>query len=352
MSFNILHHIYSALFVFSIIVLFEVIFFLKKNRSLKIILLVYISTVLLYSAVNIYCIYNTYNRLLLGIPIPLMSICFMTLFSTLCHNKVKNYIIIFSSIIIISYSSIMIYFLFINPIDLSISLSNKNILGNNLSYMKLPFLLGLLFITLNLYLHMKKKYKADNIYFKAVKNWALIFLFSIFLIFVSGILNIVLGHENLVSKYILTITLFFTVIALLFRPKFLNKSALSISLSNSFNKKIEQLNVVVFNEAFYDQLYFLNQKASLDDFSKKIGVSSETLYRFIYNNYGSGFHDLVNENRVNYFLDVVKSKKHNNYTIDALSQMAGFSSRHHLYKPFKKFHGGIPSDFMRSLDYS
>ena len=58
---------------------------------------------------------------------------------------------------------------------------------------------------------------------------------------------------------------------------------------------------------------------------------------------------IVTENE--WFLDIVKSKKYTNYTIDALSQLSGFSSRHHLYKPFKKFHGGIPSDFIKSLDY-
>jgi AraC-like DNA-binding protein len=150
-----------------------------------------------------------------------------------------------------------------------------------------------------------------------------------------------------------TSVLFITVISFLFRPKFLNKSILSLTLSNQFNKNsINGIKLEVFNEAFFTQLYFLNPDASIEDFSKKNGISTEDLYRFIYNSYSSGFNDLVNENRVNYFIDVVKSKKYNNYTIDALSQMAGFSSRHHLYKPFKKFHGGVPSDFMKTLDFA
>ena len=54
--------------------------------------------------------------------------------------------------------------------------------------------------------------------------------------------------------------------------------------------------------------------------------------------YGSG--------RVQYFLDIATSDEFINYSIDALAQEAGFSSTHHLYKPFKKFHGGTPSDFI------
>lgn len=352
MSFNILNHIYSALFVFSIIVFFEVLFFLKKNKELKLILLFYITGVLIYSSANIYCTYVNYNRILLGISTPILTVCFMALFSTLCYNKIKPYIIVFSFIIIVSHLSILLYFLFFNPIDLSISLSKNNILGDNLSYIKLTFILFIFGITTKLYIHMNKKYEADNIYFKSIKKWSVIFLVSIFLILIGGIFRIIIGEENLISKYIVTLTLFITTISLLFRPKFLNNSTLSFSLGNYFNKKKEsELSKATFNDAFFNQLYYLNPDASLEDLSKKLGTSSENLYRYIYKNHTSGFNDLVNENRVKYFIEVVKSKKHSNYTIDALSQIAGFNSRHHLYKPFKKFHGGVPSDFLRSLEY-
>ena len=53
--------------------------------------------------------------------------------------------------------------------------------------------------------------------------------------------------------------------------------------------------------------------------------------------------------RVSYFIELAKSEKHNHYTIDALAQLSGFTSRHHFYRPFKKFHGGVPSDFLKSL---
>lgn len=352
MSFYILRHIYSALFVFSVIVIFEIFFLLKKNRSLKVILLVYTFAVLWYGAANTYCVYYGYNRFLLEAPFPILIICFITLFSTLCYNKICNYIIFFSAAVIVVYLSILFYYVFIVPTHSSISLSGENYLGNYLIYIKLAFLSVFFFITINLYVQMNKKYRGDNIYFKSIKNWSLFFFFYTLFIFISGIIKLMMGYENLVSKYLMSLILFSTIISILFRPKFLNKSTLSLSLGDFFNKKTESsLTKAVFNAAFYIELYFLNPEASIDDLSKKIGVSSEDLYRFIYTNYSSGFNDLVNENRVNYFIEVVKSKKYDNYTIDALSQMAGFSSRHHLYKPFKKFHGGVPSDFIKSVGY-
>jgi AraC-like DNA-binding protein len=61
------------------------------------------------------------------------------------------------------------------------------------------------------------------------------------------------------------------------------------------------------------------------------------------------FNDLVNKNRVDYFIDIIHNPKYLNFTIDALAKEAGFSSRQHLYKPFKKFHGGNPSDIMDAI---
>jgi YesN/AraC family two-component response regulator len=62
------------------------------------------------------------------------------------------------------------------------------------------------------------------------------------------------------------------------------------------------------------------------------------------------FSNLVNKNRVDYFVELVKSPKFKHYSIDALAQEAGFNSRNHLYKPFRKYHGGTPSDFINSIN--
>jgi YesN/AraC family two-component response regulator len=63
-----------------------------------------------------------------------------------------------------------------------------------------------------------------------------------------------------------------------------------------------------------------------------------------------GQNEIINKNRVDYFIELVRSPKYNQYSIDALAKEAGFNSRHHLYKPFKKFHGGTPSDFISSVN--
>jgi YesN/AraC family two-component response regulator len=66
--------------------------------------------------------------------------------------------------------------------------------------------------------------------------------------------------------------------------------------------------------------------------------------------YNMSFSNLVNKSRIDYFLDLVKSSKYKHYSIDALAKESGFNSRHHLYKPFRKYHGGTPSDFINSIN--
>jgi AraC-like DNA-binding protein len=353
MIFDLLNHVYSALFVFTFIVVAELFYQFKRNNSIKLVLIGFCFGVMYYCAINIYCSYYGFNKYWLEAPFPVISICYLSLLSLLCYGEVKKYLVIYFTLMILIYLCFVLYDVF--ELDLKINTSQINYERPSMFFLfaKLLLVLSSIFITIILYFNILKKYKTDNIYHNAVKKWVSISVTCLtFLIFVA-IVKFFFGYNNSLSKYVGTSVLFITVISFLFRPKFLNKSILSLTLSNQFNKNsINGIKLEVFNEAFFTQLYFLNPDASIEDFSKKNGISAEDLYRFIYNSYSSGFNDLVNENRVNYFIDVVKSKKYNNYTIDALSQMAGFSSRHHLYKPFKKFHGGVPSDFMKTLDFA
>ena len=112
----------------------------------------------------------------------------------------------------------------------------------------------------------------------------------------------------------------------------------------------------------YDYLYDKFHKTWYDDkiritditkkdiniklFSEQLGVDKDNLSVYIYNRFGFSFDDLVNKHRVAYFTELIKNPKYNNLTIDALAKEVGFASRSAFYKPFKKFHGGNPSDLI------
>jgi AraC-like DNA-binding protein len=97
--------------------------------------------------------------------------------------------------------------------------------------------------------------------------------------------------------------------------------------------------------------WFAIEDATLEKFCGQNGIeSTEILQDHCVKHYDMSFANLVNKSRVNYFIELVKSPKYKHYSIDALAIEAGFNSRHHLYKPFKKFHGGTPSDFIHSIN--
>ena len=65
--------------------------------------------------------------------------------------------------------------------------------------------------------------------------------------------------------------------------------------------------------------------------------------------YNMSFSNLINQKRVEYFVNLAKDAKYKNYSIEALALESGFSSRTALYKPFKKYHGGTPIEFLNSI---
>jgi AraC-like DNA-binding protein len=352
MTFNILNHLYFSLVLVSIVTFFDVFILQKNNKLLKTVFLNFITACIFFGSGNLFNHYIGFNRVFVSFSVILLLINSLFIFSILCYNSINKYLIIFAGLILATYLFIQGYFIFIKPFPLNIALNKISLMGNSLTILQTVIITVVFGIFVYIYLQIKKRFKDDNSYFLIIKKWSFVLLFCIMLSFMSVFLRNTLGEGNIFSKYFVSISLLTAVFLILFRPRFLNRSSISVSLSTAFNKKSESnIKENIFYEIFFNQMYFLNQNASISDLSQKMKISTETLYQFIYNNYSSGFNDLVNHNRILYFIELVKGKKYKNYTIDALAQLAGFYSRHHLYKPFKKFHGGVPSDFLKSLDY-
>ena len=77
-----------------------------------------------------------------------------------------------------------------------------------------------------------------------------------------------------------------------------------------------------------------------------MGVSKDIMFKYIYFKYSLSFDELVNKSRVEYFVEIIKLPKFKDYTIEALALEVGFGSRQRFYQPFKKYHGGNPSDLV------
>jgi AraC-like DNA-binding protein len=345
-SLVILNYGFVALIVVSLIVFFEVLFNLKRPIALKSTFLLTVFSIAFGSAGTVYCNLYGHNIWLLGIPAIITGVGLLAFFSILYHYKVQKYVLVIGAGVL---------FLRVTTILLYSNLGEAHPLVNGLLKNQgvIRFVLGLLILLAiaDLIFKITKKYTSDNIYYQQVRRWSLQLLAGMPLFLAGALLRTNKIDQNLLSQVILLVAQFYFLLMILFRPRFLNSVSIKFALGEFFTKNNEErLAKNDFVHVFFSKAYYLNKAASLEHLSKELNVSPLETGNFIYANYGLSYTDLVNKHRVSYFIDLLSTGKFGDYTIEALALQSGFSSRHHLYKSFKKFHGGTPSDYIKSIN--
>ena len=194
-----------------------------------------------------------------------------------------------------------------------------------------------------------KKLNLNNIYYEKIRKWtSFIFILGCSVFLMNIAISFIIPSEIWVNSLTIYI-LFYILLLVLKRPGFLNHSAIKIAFGQKFNQDaiVDEMNFIA---VFFKNRYYTNPEASLGNLSKILKANAGELSAFVNSEYQMTFNELVNKNRIAYFLEVVQDKAYQNFTIDALAKIVGFSSRQHLQKPFKKFHGGSPSDIIDSIN--
>ena len=214
-------------------------------------------------------------------------------------------------------------------------------------FLEIDFILFNLFCLYYIY-NILFKFSFKNIYFKRVQVWT----FSFFMVIVTQLVIIVFTMifkiPNDFKSYITTVYALALLLTILYRPSFINKNGSKISFGFLFNRNdfSSDIKEVDFNFHFYTNLYYKNKTADITEFSNIMGVSKDIMFNYIYFTYSMSFDELVNKSRVEYFVEIIKESKYKNYTVEALAMEVGFNSRQRFYQPFKKYHGGNPSDLI------
>ncbi len=354
---DIINKIYFSIFVFSLIVFVDLMVKFKRPIILK-----------FYLGLLALC--GGLNALLFTIQVDSSIFLFVTsmfkgviaysvinVFTILYFPKLQKWVNALGVVYII-YEVLLFKYIINNP-TLFADLPQRALMMMLKSKVSLPLYLNLYRIPLTVIFLFAMAYTStavlfkqeyQNIYFDKIKTWSkLLVFFTALMVLLFAPLSFVQMPEHF--SYIASFLSFIVIeLFVFYRPAFLNRSALKISFGNNFNRDSEYaISELEFINEFYTKLYFVQNDASLDNLAKVLNISSNDLYKFIYYKYSMTFNDLVNKNRVDYFIDIIHNPKYLNYTIDALAKEAGFSSRQHLYKPFKKFHGGNPSDIMDAI---
>ena len=334
------------LVLLSLIVLVDLLIVFKRPVILKVHLIILVIGIIFSTVGYLLAHFNNYNILYTDGAKPIMGIAAINFFIILCDHKLKKRFILLEVI-----SMIFAYlFLWIKHGSITEDPTLKHdIFKNQIVFFAIVGRLLFSLILLNTIYKIVKIYNKENLYFVKIKKWSLFFIGAIPLTWVSNFLTPGVGLINYNRQIFLFFSFCLVLILILYRPKFLNNFNLEITLGDSFNKsKVIEISMEEFNKLFFEEQYFLKKDASMDHLAKQLNIPFESFYNFIYTNYDFTFLDIVNKARVEYFMKIINEEKFRGFTIDALAQESGFSSRHHMYPPFKKFHGGTPSSYIKT----
>ncbi len=323
--------------------LIDIIINFKKPINLKIVLLLIPLVLMVRGYGYIYLFHYEYNRLLIEMPLSINASLSLIFVSYLYYNRFHWFYLGFSILFVLIGIGFQIHYYY-KHIESNIPLV---LVSNELRYVKGVFSIISFILFLQLFYKIILSFKPNNQFTIHFKKW-LILLFAIFIVNFSMLFTYQIIKVK-VEIFIIMVNILIVVI-LFYRPRFFNVINLKIVNNISFEKKlILSVSDQLFNTIFFAEQYYLNNEANVGQFCDKLNINPEILKDYTNTNYQMTFIDLINKNRVEYFVDLIKSGKYNNYTIEALSQLAGFGSRIHLYNNFKKFHGGKPSDLMKVI---
>jgi AraC-like DNA-binding protein len=354
-------YFYFASFLLACIVFVDILFQIKRPLILKAYFLILVFCVGAFGFLFWIRYVNIY--ILLFFPVLKFSIwASMTLIlSQLYFSKNKSWIYyaLGFAFLVLIYSNFKVYYFLknINYSALYFSQAAVDVFSQKITNkinLFPRFLLFTTFSTVNLRLAylIYKNSDNNNHYYQKIKKWTNAFVFSEFLAVA------IFAAMNAISFFYVAVNILLIVsgnlilLIVLYRPRFINSQSIHLILSSNFRR---EEGFVLTDSNFYNPFfiahYYLNEDATLELFCNQNGISSnEQLQDQILKKYNMTFSNLVNKNRVDYFVELVRSPKYKHYSIDALAKESGFNSRNHLYKPFRKYHGGTPSDFIDSLN--
>jgi AraC-like DNA-binding protein len=213
----------------------------------------------------------------------------------------------------------------------------------------LLFILGsLAYITIKLF----ERKDIQNIYELKIRKWVGIFFLVIFILLIYHITFIFLFLNGEITTYDTYFNIFIFrlcfLLFILFRPKFLDDD----KYSRPFNEILAikpGVNFQNFEFLFYSNHYYLRHDATMEDLALKLNTSKTDLSDFLKNEIEENFTELLNKNRVEYLKELLKAKKYESFTIEALSEMAGFNNRRTMYNAFNKHIGMTPTEFIQSF---
>ncbi|MBQ8422963.1 MAG: helix-turn-helix domain-containing protein [Coprobacter sp.] len=95
-----------------------------------------------------------------------------------------------------------------------------------------------------------------------------------------------------------------------------------------------------------EQRLYIRPDLKLADLATAIGTSAQTLSYLFSQHLNSNYYDYINKFRIREFKHMVETDEYTRYTLTALAELCGFSSRASFFRYFKKETGLTPSEYI------
>ncbi|MDE7387345.1 MAG: helix-turn-helix domain-containing protein [Muribaculaceae bacterium] len=100
----------------------------------------------------------------------------------------------------------------------------------------------------------------------------------------------------------------------------------------------------------YDTRIYRQPDLKIGQLADKLGVSTAVLSYYFSQHLGSNYYRFLNSYRIKEFKEMVAQGTYRTYTLSAMSQMCGFSSRTSFFRYFKEAEGISPLDYIKRVE--
>lgn len=245
-----------------------------------------------------------------------------------------------------------------------------NILFFVIEFLEIIFHEGILYldipeIALELTFLVYMIYTIVNILKVKSQTWMLLFIVPLLIIIGLSIIdeilywfhidniNILKTHEHL-GKYTIVVVafLFYTIaLKLILEPKdILIKNEDSKYKTSTLDK--EQMSNLEFRiiKLMQEKKLYKDPSLSVQKIAEELQTSRQYVSEVLNIKMKTNFHDFVNSYRVEAFIECLKNKNYENYTLLGIAKTVGFNSKTSFYSAFKKIKKQTPLEFKKQFD--
>ena len=343
-------YIFFAIFIVAIFSIFENIKGYQKMSFFKVNLQILLFFIALGSFLFFLDEIGINIRIYVDVARVFGLIALVNIYFILANNKIPRLVIYFE----ILFAVVLLIMVYNGFKYVSIKDGVINVQLNHIQLINIFIINGFLITSMfyNIF-KIHKQVDKKNFYHLKIRNWSyflLIIVISMVLWLITAFILDKYPIANLKpdTRVLNSMVYSLLLVFVLFRPRFIDEADFSYTI-NKFSPQQSIINAQDFDFLFYFNHYYLKLDANIDDFALKLNHSKAEVLDFIKIQTTDSFIDLLNRNRIKYFTDLLRSKKQDSFTIEALSEMSGFKSRKTMYNTFNKYHSMTPSEFINKL---